>query len=181
MDISTKNYYVLTGGPGTGKTSLINGLSEKGYCCIPEVAREIIKKQVNNRGSALPWADKNGYAKLMWSESVNAYEQTLINHESDRVFFDRGLLDTICYMEMEDIPVTDDLKSYLNRPIYKKVFILPAWEDIYITDAERKQSWDEALKTEEAMRMVYSKYGYEVIEIPKIDIPGRLKFIEENL
>ena len=65
MDISTKNYYVLTGGPGTGKTSLINGLSEKGYCCIPEVAREIIKKQVNNRGSALPWADKNGYAKLM--------------------------------------------------------------------------------------------------------------------
>jgi len=80
-----------------------------------------------------------------------------------------------------DIPVTDDLKSYLNRPIYKKVFILPAWEDIYITDTERKQTWDEALKTEEAMRMVYSKYGYEVIEIPKIDIPGRLKFIEENL
>ncbi len=100
MDISTKNYYVLTGGPGTGKTSLINGLSEKGYRCIPEVAREIIKNQVSNRGSALPWADKNGYAKLMWTESVNAYEQTLINHESDRVFFDRGLLDTICYMEM---------------------------------------------------------------------------------
>ncbi|WP_347219147.1 AAA family ATPase, partial [Chryseobacterium sp.] len=147
MDKSTKNYYVLTGGPGTGKTSLINGLSEKGYRCIPEVAREIIKNQVNNRGSALPWADKTGYAKLMWSESLNAYEQTLKNHESNPVFFDRGLLDTICYMEMEDIPVTDDLKSYLSSTIYKKVFILPAWEDIYITDTERKQSWEEALRT----------------------------------
>ncbi|WP_279157967.1 AAA family ATPase, partial [Parabacteroides goldsteinii] len=37
--------YVITGGPGTGKTSLIEELKIVGYQTVKEVARDIIKEQ----------------------------------------------------------------------------------------------------------------------------------------
>lgn len=50
----SRSYYVLTGGPGTGKTTLLNELGQQGYITVPEVARDIIKHQVLNKGTALP-------------------------------------------------------------------------------------------------------------------------------
>ena len=36
-----KEIIVIIGGPGTGKSSIINGLVAKGYCCYPEISREV--------------------------------------------------------------------------------------------------------------------------------------------
>ena len=36
------NWHVITGGPGTGKTLLINMLAKLGYATVSEAAREII-------------------------------------------------------------------------------------------------------------------------------------------
>jgi predicted ATPase len=36
-----KEIIVIIGGPGTGKSSVINGLIAKGYCCYPEISREV--------------------------------------------------------------------------------------------------------------------------------------------
>src|SRR5690606_15914480 len=101
---------------------------------IPEVAREIIKEQVLNRGSALPWADKEAYANRMWSESLCSYKLTVQRFENEVVFFDRGLLDSICYMEMEDIKISQEIQDDLSSALYKKVFILPPSEEVYVTD-----------------------------------------------
>ena len=49
--------YVITGGPGTGKTSLIEELKTVGYQTVKEVARDIIKEQQLQGGNALPWKD----------------------------------------------------------------------------------------------------------------------------
>lgn len=181
MKNSTRNFYVLTGGPGTGKTSLLKLLEEKGIPCIPEVAREIIKDQIIKRGSALPWADKDAYAQLMWAESLRSYELTKQSYETEMVFFDRGLLDSIGYMEMENIKISQEIQDFLSTALYKKIFILPPWEDIYVTDAERKQTWQEALETFESMKNVYEKYGYEVIEVPRLTLAERVQFIEKNI
>ena len=49
------NLIVFTGGPGAGKTSVIEKLIELGYACAPEVGRKVIKQQVALDGDALPW------------------------------------------------------------------------------------------------------------------------------
>ncbi|TIV93045.1 MAG: ATPase, partial [Mesorhizobium sp.] len=49
--------FVVTGGPGSGKTSLIEALALKGIQHMPEAGRAIIQDQVRIKGNALPWAD----------------------------------------------------------------------------------------------------------------------------
>jgi predicted ATPase len=65
--------------------------------------------------------------------------------------------------------------------LYRRIFILPPWKEIYVTDEERKQSWEEALNTYDAMRKVYDRYGYDVLEVPKEDVEKRVEFILRNI
>ena len=51
------NFFVITGGPGVGKTTLLEALAKQGFPYVPEVAREIIREQASRNGDALPWAN----------------------------------------------------------------------------------------------------------------------------
>jgi len=176
------NLFVITGGPGVGKTTLINELRDIGFLVVEEDARKIIQAQMLMGGDALPWKNKTLYAKLMLEASVNTYQTIKEKQPSNPVFFDRGILDTICYMNMENIPPLTEMKAMvLARPYADKVFILPPWKKIYQTDNERKQTWQEAVFTFEKMKETYLSYGYEVIEIPKADVDTRRRFIEKEI
>jgi predicted ATPase len=44
--MTNPNLYVVTGGPGTGKTTVLRELERKGFPCVPEVARQLIQEQM---------------------------------------------------------------------------------------------------------------------------------------
>lgn len=48
------HFFVVTGGPGAGKTSLITELARRGFHTIPESGRAIIREEVARGGDALP-------------------------------------------------------------------------------------------------------------------------------
>lgn len=176
------NLFVVTGGPGVGKTTLINALKDAGFLVVEEDARKIIQAQMLRDGEALPWKNKTLYAKLMLEAAVNSYQAIKEAQPSNPVFFDRGILDAICYMNMENIPISPTMKAMaLAHPYSAKVFILPPWKEIYQTDNERKQTWEEAGFTFERMKETYLSYGYEIIELPKADVETRRLFIEDYL
>ncbi len=50
---------VLIGGPGTGKTTIINELIKRGFYCMPEVSRKVILK-----------AKKEGIEQLFLTEPL---------------------------------------------------------------------------------------------------------------
>jgi len=176
------NLFVITGGPGVGKTTLIHELSNAGFTVVEEDARKIIQAQMFADGEALPWKNKTLYAKLMLEAAIEAYQGIKEKQPSTPVFFDRGILDAICYRYMENIPIPSAIKTLaLEHPYATKVFILPPWKEIYQTDNERKQTWQEAMSTFEKMRETYLDYGYEVIEVPKAGVKTRRRFIEKLL
>ena len=61
------NFHIITGGPGSGKTSVIYELRERGYPCVDEVGRKIIREQLLIGGDALHWCDKAKFLELMLS------------------------------------------------------------------------------------------------------------------
>lgn len=173
------NFYVITGGPGAGKTTLIEELKRRNYEVVPEIARELIKEQIMHNGKALPWENQNLYKEIMFDRSVRSFEkiEKKANKENP-VFFDRGLLDTICYAELIDSEINDRMKSCAKNLRYNKnVFLLPPWKEIYENDSERKQDWEEAVLTFKKMSETYKIYDYKVIEVPKVSVSERADFI----
>lgn len=176
--MTKSNFYIISGGPGVGKTTLIHALRQTGFLTVEEEARRIIKEQEAIGGDGVPWKSKALYAQLMLDASVRAYGEIKSTNFQEPVYFDRGILDAVCYMHMENIPVTKETVDIVYKCVYNRdVFILPPWQAIYKTDNERKQSWKEALFTFEKMKETYREYGYNVIEVPKVSVLERQQFI----
>jgi predicted ATPase len=65
MCLYNPRLFVVTGGLGSGKTTLLNELAKLGFPYALEVARQIIKEQIQAAGTALPWDDREAYTDLM--------------------------------------------------------------------------------------------------------------------
>ena len=66
------HFFVVTGGPGAGKTSLITELARCGFHTIPESGRAIIRGEMQSGGDALPWADRMACAERMLEQDLRA-------------------------------------------------------------------------------------------------------------
>ena len=64
MPAADTGFFVITGGPGSGKTTLVEALRRAGYACSVEAGRAIIQDQVARGGRALPWIDPAAFAQM---------------------------------------------------------------------------------------------------------------------
>lgn len=169
-------FFIVTGGPGSGKSTLIEALAAHGVSRMPEAGRAIIQDQVAIGGTALPWADRLAFAELMLSWEMRSYRaaQAL----SGPVIFDRGVPDVIGYLKLSGLAVPPHVEQAARRFRYHhRVLIAPPWPAIFTQDAERKQSIEEAEATYRAMVDVYSGLGYELVALPLAPIPERVRFV----
>ena len=63
----------------------------------------------------------------------------------------------------------------------RMVFIAPPWKEIFAQDRERKQDFDEAVRTYKAMVESYTAYGYDLVEIPRVPVEERVRFILQRV
>ena len=57
--------YIITGAPGTGKTTLIN-LLKPIIPCMEEVARKVIISEQENNKNGVPWENINRFIELVY-------------------------------------------------------------------------------------------------------------------
>lgn len=176
----TDHLVVITGGPGSGKSTLIDALALEGFSRMPEGGRAIIQDQVAIGGSALPWADRAAFAELMLAWDLRSYREAQALPAP--VIFDRGIPDVIGYLTLCGLPVPPHLRKAAELYRYRRqVFIAPVWPDIFTCDAERKQSLEEAEATYRAMVATYTDFGYEPVHLPLVSVADRVRFVRERL
>lgn len=171
------HFFVITGGPGAGKSTLINELKSRGYRCFDEVARQIIQEQVNSGGDALPWQNIKRFKEIMLLRTIENYN-IAIKNPKEITFFDREIFDLIAYDRITKTESSLDLQNAVQTCLCnKKVFVTPPWEQIYCNDNERKQTYEESIDIYNNILKVYSEYGFEIIVLPKTSVENRVEFI----
>ncbi|WP_372424364.1 AAA family ATPase [Salinarimonas chemoclinalis] len=175
MIIERDDFFVLTGGPGAGKTTLIEALRGRGLACVPEAGRRIIQTQRRVGGRALPSADPSRFAEMELGIGLVSFCEA---DASRTTIFDRGLVDPIGYLTVCGLEVPAHFHEAARTYRYNTtVFIAPPWEEIYARDAERQQSFDLAGATHDAMVRVYGQAGYRLVPLPLAGVEERAAFV----
>jgi len=171
---------VITGGPGTGKSTIIEQLVEMKFTCMPEISRSITKKAQESGIDQLFLKDPLLFSELLLQGRVEQYE-TANKQEYGQVFFDRGIPDIHGYMDYSGTSYPEEFidKSFQFR--YSHVFMLPPWKEIYRTDNERYESFEQSLIIYNYLIEAYSKMNYKIITVPEGNISKRVNFILDSL
>jgi len=170
-----KSIYVITGGPGFGKSALIDALEKKGFHCGKDVAREFIKEQISNGGKIFPWSNRIEFSKIILQKRIKQYENAL---KGKICFFDRGIPDIIGFFIKDELEVPQEFFKAERDYKYKKiVFLTPPWLEIYKKDNVRRMDYNEAVVIHNILKKLYQELGYEIINIPKVQVSERVKFI----
>lgn len=172
--------HVVTGGPGSGKSTLIAALAAAGVATSAEVGRAIIKEELAAGGTALPWLDHRAFAERMIDREIAAHRAALASGET--VVLDRGVPDVIGFLRASGLAVPPAMDAAARAYRYnRRVFIAPWWADIFTTDAERKQTPDEARATFAVMAETYRDYGYRLVELPRATVAKRVAFVRQQI
>jgi predicted ATPase len=174
-----KEIIVIIGGPGTGKTTIIEGLIAKGHCCYPEISRQVTAEAKKQGIEQLFLENPLLFSELLLEGRKKQFENAC-QEIGNVVFIDRGIPDVLAYMHYigDSYPAHFDICC--KEHTYSKIFILPPWEEIYVSDNERYENYEQAKLIYNHLSETYQQYGYKLIEVPKGSLEQRIDFILEQ-
>lgn len=175
-----KEIIVIIGGPGTGKTTIIDGLLERGHCCFPEISREITLEAKKQGIEQLFLENPLLFSELLLEGRKKQYHEAL-KKDSPVVFIDRGIPDVLAYMHYIGDAYPAFFDEACREHTYTKIFILPPWEAIYESDDARYENYEQATLIYKHLKETYENYGYNLIEVPKDTVDNRILFILGHL
>lgn len=171
--------FVITGAMGSGKSTVLKLLQAEGLSIIEEPARQILAEQRSIGDEGVPEKNPKFFTQLLLSRAMYQYKQM---QNLDRVvIYDRGMPDIIAYARLFNL---DYLPAQQASKLYRyetKVFIFPAWEEIYATDDERIMSYEAAKEFGIEIQKIYKEYGYLLIDVPCVSQEERAQFIIERV
>lgn len=169
--------YVLTGGPSSGKTSIIKELEKRGEEVIREAATDWITEKIKS-GDPEPWKE-NGFTLDILRLQLER-EQPWLSREG-RVFVDRGIFDFYPFavsLKLAETKTLARVNEILN-PIdliqrYQAIFfVMPHSENFSSVQTEiRRENTEEAGRLEAATYAIYCRHHNFIL------VPGGMSPVE---
>ena len=174
---------MITGGPSTGKTSVIEALEKRGYYCVHELIRSLTAavKETDNfkdltANPILSVKDSLAFNTKLLEGRIAQYK-SVKETDCNIVFFDRGIPDVHAYMNCFGQPYDQTFELPAQSFRYDLVLLMPPWREIYATDAERFESYEASEGIFTALENTYRDFGYDTILVPKASVMERTDFI----
>ncbi|MFO7667820.1 MAG: ATP-binding protein [Desulfobacterales bacterium] len=170
------NWYVITGAPCSGKTSVISRIEQLGYRVVHETARAYINDELN-KGKTLDEIRED----MFIFESSIFYRKIKIEAalpEKAIIFLDRAIPDSVAYFRFAGLdPKEPEEKSADIR--YRKIFL---FDRLRIKQDEvRNENEEDSILIERLIEETYLNLGYKIIRVPVLPLERRVDFIIENL
>jgi predicted ATPase len=149
--MTNNNWYVITGAPHSGKTSVIELLEKEGFRVEYEIARVYIDNEIA-KGRTIEdiRKDELEFQKGILDMKIEI-ERKLPKDEI--IFFDRAIPDSDAYYELCGFSGDKHLEESLAKSKYKKVFLFDLLP--YKKDYARVESEEEQLKLHKLLDLSY--------------------------
>lgn len=171
------NWYVITGAPGSGKTTTVNLLKARGHTTTIEHARHYIDTQ-RITGKSVEEIKRNQKEFQLGVLDMQIEQENSLAPD-DVVFLDRAIPDALAYYRFLNLSQDEKLHHALSAASYKKIFILdylPLVNDYARTEDQAAQKKIHALLTE-----VYETLPFPIVHVPILSAEERVDFILRNL
>ncbi len=198
------NWWVVTGGPSSGKSTLLTYMAFKGHRVIPEAARVLIDLKLS-RGQTLAQIrqDESLFQDQVFDMKAGLESQLSPNQEA---LLERGSHgDTLAYKllgmiwpDKEHTPPADysrrsgildriESTDFLGRPEttyilkrqYAGVFILNRLP--FVKDYARTEDDLQAERIDKLLHYSYRLLGYQPIDVPVAPVDQRANFIRRHI
>ncbi|MBI3334809.1 ATP-binding protein [Candidatus Pacearchaeota archaeon] len=168
---------VVTGGPCSGKSTLIKALKDKGYSVLEEVAREVLTERRN----ASLTREELSYRQLEILRRQESREKQLHaqTHKENLCFHDRGAFDNLAYARLLLGSVPEEIGKAANLHVYDTVFLLDLLS--FLSDSVRKETPEEAQLIHHEIERTYKQRGHNLIKVPVLPVSERVAFILTHL
>lgn len=176
FDIDT-SWIVITGAPSSGKTSVINALTSRGYTVQAEVARELIEECLRH---GLSIADVKADGGKQLQEDILRIKTSREKQLAplDTVFMDRGMPDSIAYFRLAGLD-TDAAMAACRHFRYRAVFIFDRLPVVH--DGVRSEDEAAAMQIDRMLETDYRSLGYAPVRVPVMPVAARVDFILKTL
>jgi predicted ATPase len=167
------NWYVISGGPSSGKTTLIELLHAHGYATVHEHARQRIDRAlIHGRSVAEVRRDQ-----LRFQRGVLQLQQ---EHEKrvpreQLTFFDRGIPDTLAYHRFHHLPDSAHFERAVAACAYRKAFLLDLLP--LVSDYARLEDEAAQFELQRLLLEVYSALPFPLVRVPVLPPEERLAFV----
>ncbi len=169
---------LISGCSGGGKSTLLDLLRQHGHPVVEEPGRRIVAEEMKGNGDALPWVDLRAFAdraiRMAQADLCAAADMEGI------VFFDRGLVDAAVAFEFAGGTPYHSLLAG-ERHYARRVFLAPPWPEIFATDMQRRNTFEDAIAEYSRLERAFSELGYETCELPKVAVADRINFVLKEL
>lgn len=175
---------VVTGGPGSGKTTLVEALGRRGFATVPEAAIQVIEDLNAEHGveGQKVWRKAN---RLAFQERVLARQIALEEAAGDPpvLFLDRGRLDGVAYCRYFQAPLPPGYRERARSGRYDRVLVLQTLAGFEPrADSGRTSGREDSVALGRVIAAVYREAGHAVADVPELlDVEARLSFVLDLL
>jgi len=166
---------VLTGGPCTGKTTLLGELEKIGYATVPEAARQLLM-QKRPRQRKILFRNAIEMGRKIHEIQLDQHKAVTDNH-----VMDRSPVDPIAYAQAYGKKPTRQMLRTAKEFKADIVFLLEPLKK-YQKDSARTEERKEALLLNQHLRNAYAKLGHNIIEVPDMgSAEKRAEFVRKKI
>ena len=171
------DWYVIIGGPYSGKTTIINELEKLGHCVVQEAAATIINEGIlKGKNIDEIRKDENEFTEVVLKKKL---ENEAKAPRDKIVFFDRGVPDAIAYDKVYNALTNKEVIELCKKRDYARVFFLEMLP--YKKTYERVEDKETAEKLSKCLYEAYLEYGYNVVKVPVMSVNERVEFILKKI
>ena len=183
--------FILTGGPGVGKTTLIERFKRQGFQVVPEAATYLINERLNNgrlhpiqSGDLQAFQDDVSYKNLELEAKLN---------KGTDAFFDRSIIDSLAYYEIYNLKIPTEILNIAKKKTYTLIFLLDSLASLQ-NNKIRFENSKEAYRTHQAIAQKYQEFQHPIVNVPAFcfnnngaklskeeSIEERIKFIHSKI